>query len=374
MIIVEPRRRHQRVDSSGEEPRGETERSKQSFAKPAAFRDTAIQSSPAAPNKGSRVTVAPGLVPEALSESIPKSWMVEEEALLKGKSGEEREHHEEQPDERWLEGSDAHGPPRTPSPIVSDSGSDREFQSEDVTGFEIAPGVRELESIDELSANKVEDTFPASHHMINESGEASRPKSIPQQTDSGYASMERSERQCRDDENYGGADSDSLHLLSSEIEQPLPKRTPRRYRPSEDPISGDPDAIQHVTPDYEDIGSRKPTSKTRGIVAAENHLKACILSNQNILTLLTQIALTVDVEDLRIDIRELLKHYHLDLRRCAGTNLEKATADLLRSHWYRDKIARRIAFRLKGLGEENEESEDDESRENKGMSRADINA
>ncbi|KIW87633.1 uncharacterized protein Z519_11607 [Cladophialophora bantiana CBS 173.52] len=122
----------------------------------------------------------------------------------------------------------------------------------------------------------------------------------------------------------------------------------------------DPDILQRMTPNDEDIGSRIGVTKLPPVLTAEKHLEACLLSNDELLTAFRQISQRPNVQDLCADIREHLKYYQIDLRAQACTRLENASASLLRGHWYRERIAKRMACKLTGSAEDEEEEQDDD--------------
>ncbi|EXJ74070.1 uncharacterized protein A1O5_02364 [Cladophialophora psammophila CBS 110553] len=125
----------------------------------------------------------------------------------------------------------------------------------------------------------------------------------------------------------------------------------------------DLDTLQRITPNDEDIGSRIGVTKLPPVLTAEKHLEACLLNNDELLTTFRQISQRPNVQDLCADIREHLKYYQIDLRAQACTRLENASASLLRGHWYRERIAKKIACKLTGSAEDEDEDEDDDDDE-----------
>lgn len=95
----------------------------------------------------------------------------------------------------------------------------------------------------------------------------------------------------------------------------------------------------HVMRSDEGIGSRKGYDRSPLILAAEKKLQACFATDEELKSLLQQVSTSMAERYLEADIRELLKYHHLDLKKLASTNLGHAAAILLRSHWYRHRIA-----------------------------------
>ncbi|ETN36178.1 uncharacterized protein HMPREF1541_08455, partial [Cyphellophora europaea CBS 101466] len=104
--------------------------------------------------------------------------------------------------------------------------------------------------------------------------------------------------------------------------------------------------IGRVIPCNEDIGSQKACSKIAELVVAEKHLESLLLESDILISIVRQTIPNRNMSEFLEDFRELLKYYHIDLRQEARTNLQNATAMLLRSHWYRARIARRIFHKI----------------------------
>jgi hypothetical protein len=128
-----------------------------------------------------------------------------------------------------------------------------------------------------------------------------------------------------------------------------------------------------VVPSDEGIGSRKATSRIPEVIKAERHLETCLLESREIVVALRQILHDDNINDFCEDLRELLKYYYLDLKSVAKTNLQNATADMLRGHWYRERIAKQFACKLTGhTSDDSDEGEEDRPTAT-GMSISDLN-
>lgn len=127
--------------------------------------------------------------------------------------------------------------------------------------------------------------------------------------------------------------------------------------PRSEEDSGPSSAVNRVIRSDEDIGSRKGYDRNPIILAAEKHLQACFAADEQLASLLRQVSTSMAEKYLEADIRELLKYHHLDLKKLASTNLEHAAANLLRSHWYRQRIAVALVDSLNGRNSEIDDAE-----------------
>ncbi|KAH7408857.1 hypothetical protein BKA64DRAFT_383297 [Cadophora sp. MPI-SDFR-AT-0126] len=93
----------------------------------------------------------------------------------------------------------------------------------------------------------------------------------------------------------------------------------------------------------DEINSKVSTRRSPEEVAAEEHLGLLLAQNEEMRRLYEFAISQISKERLIQNLRRLLKQYHLDLCRFAKTNLEKATAHLLRSRWSRVRIAQMIS-------------------------------
>jgi hypothetical protein len=128
-----------------------------------------------------------------------------------------------------------------------------------------------------------------------------------------------------------------------------------------------------VVPSDEDIGSRKATSRIPEVIIAEKHLETCLLECKEIVEAVRQILHDDSVDDFCQDLRELLKYYYLDLKAEAKTNLQNATAAILRGHWYRERIAKQFACKLTGRALDDLDEEEDDRPRASAKSLSDLN-
>jgi hypothetical protein len=93
----------------------------------------------------------------------------------------------------------------------------------------------------------------------------------------------------------------------------------------------------------DDINSQVSTRRSPQEVVAEEKLGFLLAQNEELRGLYEASLSKISKERLIQNLRRLLKQYHLDLCRAAKTNLEKATARLLRGRWSRVRIAQMIS-------------------------------
>jgi hypothetical protein len=101
--------------------------------------------------------------------------------------------------------------------------------------------------------------------------------------------------------------------------------------------------IRSVASFTDDINSQVSTRRSPQEVVAEEKLGFLLAQNEELRGLYEASLSKISKERLIQNLRRLLKQYHLDLCRVAKTNLEKATARLLRSRWSRVRIAQMIS-------------------------------
>jgi hypothetical protein len=117
--------------------------------------------------------------------------------------------------------------------------------------------------------------------------------------------------------------------------------------------------ISSLISDARDIGSH-PRSTVREVLAAEEHLMKLLQTNNDMSIILTDVLENIESIRLQRSLRRLLKKFHVDLFEGATSNLEKSTANLLRSRNARNRISNSIARRLEH-GEDDPSSDDPDS-------------
>ncbi|KIW99856.1 uncharacterized protein Z518_10784 [Rhinocladiella mackenziei CBS 650.93] len=116
--------------------------------------------------------------------------------------------------------------------------------------------------------------------------------------------------------------------------------------------------IQSLISDTQDIGSHLAGSNIPELLAAEKHLTKLLQSNKEMLVILTDISENMGSARLQRNLSRLLKKFYVDLFEEAVSNLEKSTANLLRSRNARHRISKSIAGRLEH-GKDDSSSDDD---------------
>jgi hypothetical protein len=207
------------------------------------------------------------------------------------------------------------------------------------------PTVRNIDGGVEGSATGVTEVILRTRQSMGE--QSSRDVDNTKQDDdsysshhSGYESTGQEDSLMGHDSGYGSSIQEGRPTLQTKLS--LVGAGEMEQRETSSPQGCDED-VRSIVSVEDDISSQAATRRTPQEVTAEEQLGVLLARNEELKPLYEAALSTVGKERLVGNLRRLLKQYYLDLSKTAKTNLEKASAHLIRSRWSRIRIAQQIS-------------------------------